>query len=279
MMDFTHSNSLFSITAFTPSLIEEILLENLDPHRHDEEELIIVTSGSMEHLIDFQLEMVHAPAVCYVPQGKLHKLMPHRQMEGWVVTYKNEFIPQSELSFYSKFATNSAIPLTSGMCMNRFSTLCQLIQGESLHPQPDLASIGHLLRALISMILAERKTNLPDESTVKKNQQNTFNTFLHILEENFRRPEGVQFYADKLNMSARNLNLICKNNFDKSVSEIIETRKLIEAKQLLLNSDKTVSEIGFELGYNEKSYFTRVFRQKMGITPTDFREKTTKMNG
>jgi AraC-like DNA-binding protein len=57
------------------------------------------------------------------------------------------------------------------------------------------------------------------------------------------------------------------------VSEIIETRKLVEAKQLLMNSEKSVSEICFELGYNEKSYFTRVFRKNTGITPTDFRKK------
>ena len=73
-------------------------------------------------------------------------------------------------------------------------------------------------------------------------------------------------------MSDRNLNLICKNNFQKSVSEIIETRKLIEAKRMLLHTNKSISEIGFELGYNEKSYFTRVFRNKTNFTPTEFRE-------
>ena len=73
-------------------------------------------------------------------------------------------------------------------------------------------------------------------------------------------------------MSERNLNIICKNNFSKSVSEIIETRKLIEAKRMLLHTDKSVSEIGYELGYNEKSYFTRVFHSKLDITPSRFRE-------
>jgi len=84
----------------------------------------------------------------------------------------------------------------------------------------------------------------------------------------------VAFYADKMNMSERNLNIICKNNFQKSVSEIIETRKLIEAKNLLIHTNKSVSEIGYDLGYNEKSYFTRVFRNKLSVTPTEFREMT-----
>jgi len=58
------------------------------------------------------------------------------------------------------------------------------------------------------------------------------------------------------------------------VQEIIEIRKLVEAKRMLLHTNKTVSEIGFELGYNEKSYFTRVFRNKLSVTPTEFREMT-----
>jgi len=37
-------------------------------------------------------------------------------------------------------------------------------------------------------------------------------------------------------------------------------------------SEKSVSEIGYELGYNEKSYFTRVFHSRMEITPTRYRE-------
>ena len=74
-------------------------------------------------------------------------------------------------------------------------------------------------------------------------------------------------------MSSRNLNLISQVVFGKSITDIIETRKLLEARQLLLASDKTVSEIGYELGYNEKSYFTRVFHKKTGTTPTEFRKQ------
>jgi AraC-like DNA-binding protein len=141
----------------------------------------------------------------------------------------------------------------------------------------DLSTIKHLVNGLISMVDAEKKRNIPVDIEIKSSQITAFNNFLRILEANFRRDEGVSFYADKMNMSERNLNLICKNNFQKSVSEIIETRKLIEAKRMLLYSDKSVSEIGYELGYNEKSYFTRVFHARMEITPTRFREISRKM--
>jgi len=265
---------LFHIFEITKEFVEDLLSRTYDAHFHDFEELILITEGSLEHYIDFKVEVVQAPVASYVSMNKMHKLIPHSDLRGWVINYQPEFIHVSSLNFYSNFFTSTNIPLSPGACLSRFTTLCQIIQTEYVQELPDQTTIRHLVEGLLSMVDAERKRNLPIESDTKASQIITFNNFLKILEENFRRDEGVSFYAGKMNMSERNLNLICKNNFQKSVSEIIETRKLVEAKKLLLHSVKTISEIGFELGYNEKSYFTRVFHAKMGVTPSRFREMT-----
>ncbi|MEI6766166.1 MAG: AraC family transcriptional regulator [Bacteroidota bacterium] len=265
---------LFRIFEITEELVESILSKSLEPHWHDFEELIIVTEGSLEHSIDFTVEEVTAPVVSYVSMGKTHKLIPRSNLRGWVINYKNEFIPDSGLHFYSNFFTNTTIQFRSSDSLSNILTLCRLMRTEYIKPTPEHKVIRHLVNALIAMVEAERDENLPCENTSRASQITTFNSFLQILEEHFRRDEGVSFYAGKMNMTERNLNLICKTNFQKSVSEIIETRRLIEAKHLLVNSEKTISEIGFELGYNEKSYFTRVFRNKTGFTPSAFREQT-----
>jgi len=263
---------LFRIFKITDELVDDILKRTYDLHFHDFEELIILTEGSLEHSIDFTTEVVEAPAACYVSMGKMHKLVPGPDLRGWVINYKPEYIPDSKLSFYGNFFATTTVPLTGGGCMKRFDNLCEVILAEYNQDFIDHSTIIHLVNGIISMVDAERKRNIPVEHSAKAPQIETFNSFLKILEENFRRSEGVSFYADRMNMSERNLNFICRNNFSKSVSEIIETRKLVEAKKLLLHTTKSVSEIGFELGYNEKSYFTRVFRSKTGLTPTAFRE-------
>lgn len=264
----------FHIFELTEELVAEIRTRTYDSHFHDFEELIIVTNGSLEHFIDFKKETLEAPVACYVSMGKMHKLIPAPDLRGWVLNYKTAFIPDSKLSFYSNFFTSTNIPLSSGTCINRFVSLCQIINGEYNQDFVDHTTICHLLSGLVAMIDTERKRRSPADNVTKATQVITFNNFLKILEENYLRNEGVSFYANKMNMSERNLNIVCQNNFRKSVSEIIETRKLIEAKRMLLYSDKTVSEIGYELGYNEKSYFTRVFHAKMEVTPSRFREIT-----
>jgi len=102
---------LFRIFEITTEMAEDISIKTYEPHLHDFEEVILVTEGSLEHYIDFKVEVVNAPAACYVPMNKMHKLVPHSNLRGWVINYKPEFIPNTNLSFYSNFFVSTNVPL------------------------------------------------------------------------------------------------------------------------------------------------------------------------
>lgn len=249
-------------------------------HRHDFEELIIGINGKMEHFIDFKTVEIDAPFVSFITQGKVHRLVP-KLKEGlcnwWVIRFKSEFIPQTTFQLYSYYHDRANIMMQGEICFDKIVALCEMMFNEMQQPIPNLELNRHLLNALLLMIESERKKTETGEIEKQKTQSITFKNFLKILEENFYRHEGVEFYAGKLFMSARNLNLICENILHQTVTETIETRKLIEAKNLLINTDKTIAEIGFELGFNEKAYFSRVFKKKTGQTPTEFRNEMKKL--
>lgn len=250
------------------------------PHNHDYEELIIGMKGRLEHFIDFKNETFRAPFVSFVAKGKIHRvqmMLENDDCDLWVIRFKSEFIAETTFQLYANFHDNATLESEPGMCFNRLATLCDMMHGEMQAKAPDYGVIRHLLGALFTMIESERRKRHPEGQANLRTQSITFKNFLRILEENFRRPEGVEFYAEKLFMSSRNLNLICQNILQQSVSEIIETRKLVEAKNLLASTDKPVSEIGFELGYKEKAYFTHVFKRKSGQTPTEFRDEIRKL--
>lgn len=246
-----------------------------EPHQHDFEELIVGMEGKLDHFIDFKNTLIEAPLVSFVSKGKLHRVIPLLKDEKcsmWVVRFKSEFIPETTFQLYSYYHDHANISLEAGSCFNRMIQLCEIMHDAMQQPDPDMGVVRHLLSALFAMIETERKKLDIYPDSIHKTQNETFKNFLKILEDNYKRSEGVDFYAEKLFMSSRNLNLICKNILNQSVSEIIETRKLIEAKNQLIHTDKTVAEIGFDLGFNEKSYFSNVFKRKSGQTPTEFRE-------
>jgi AraC-like DNA-binding protein len=244
-------NQLFEIFQVDGKEAKRITASPDEPHKHDYEELIIGIEGKLEHFIDFKKTEWEAPLVSFVTKGKIHRAVPgviKDKCNMWVLRFKSEFIPETTFQLYSYYHDHATLKIQKGECFNRMVTLCEIISREMQQESPDLAVIRHLLSALFTMIESERKKTEPDENNLNKTQNTTFKNFLAILEENFHRPEGVEFYAEKLFMSARNLNTICQHIVQKSVSEIIETRKLIEAKNQLINTDKTVSEIGFDLG-------------------------------
>jgi AraC family transcriptional regulator, transcriptional activator of pobA len=273
-------DNLFHIFRLGTEEARKIAESAEEPHGHDFEELIVGVEGELEHFIDFKSEKFSSPYISFVTKGKIHWVKPvisDDNFNVWVIEFKSEFIPETTFQLYSYYHDHANIRFRKGECFDRMDSLCEMMYKESVQITTDYAVIRLLLSALFTMIESERKKTDNDENRFLTTQNITFKNFLKILEENFRRPEGVEFYAEKLFMSSRNLNLICHNILHKSVSEILETRKLIEAKNLLISTDKTIAEIGYELGFNEKAYFTTVFKRRSGQTPTEFRNEMNKL--
>lgn len=273
-------NQLFKIFKVDEAEATKISASPDEPHQHDFEELIIGMEGQLEHFIDFENTLLDAPLVSFVTKGKVHRVIPklkNRKCDMWVMRFKSEFIPEITFQLYANYHNHAMLKLPNDYCFKRLTTICEIINGEMQQENPDLSVVKHLLSALFIMIESERNKITPNETAISTTQNTTLQNFLLILEENYQRPVGVEFYAEKLFMSARNLNLICKNILQQTVTEIIETRKLIEAKNQLTHSEKNISEIGFDLGFNEKAYFTNVFKKRTGLTPSEFREEMKKL--
>ncbi len=269
-------NEFFNIFRIDSARAMEIAASPDKPHSHDFEELIVGIKGRLDHFVDFRSKIIEAPLVSFIAKGKAHRvitLLQDGDFDMWVLRFRSEFIAETIFQLYNSFHNNADQVLQTGACFNRLNTICEIINQEMKQSTPDLAIVRLLLSALFIMIESERKKTTENANSINSIQNETFINFLNILEDNFRRPLNVDFYAEKLFMSSRNLNLICQKIMNQSVSEIIETRKLTEAKNLLASTNKSISEIGFELGFNEKSYFSNVFKKKSGQTPSEFRDE------
>lgn len=269
-------HELFNIYKIDKSLVEIIANNPNDPHQHNYEELIIVLKGKLNHFIDYKTQKFEAPCISFVTKGKIHRLHPEKldnEFEGWSIRFKSEFISEITFQLYNYYHDKANFQLLDHKSAQRLHILCQLIYEEHTSEFPELSIIKELLTALFTIVESERKKVNIGNYNATNNQNTTFKNFLQILEENFRRPLGVNFYAEKLFMSSKSLNAITQHILHLPVSEIIETRKLTEAKKLLFTTDKSIAEIGFELGYQDKAYFTTVFKKKAGQTPSEFREE------
>lgn len=272
-------NDIFKIFKLDAKQAEEIIKEPNFPHAHDYEELLIGIKGQVEHFIDFQSQIIDAPFISFITQGKMHLIKPmpkNRECEIWVMRFRNELISATAFQLYTAFHDNANIRMNPNTCFNRLDNICSIINDEYLQESPDIGVIRQLLMSIFTIIESERRKLRLNYEESKKIQSVTFKNFLRLLEEHYKESRDVNFYAEKLFMTARNLNFICQDILHQSVSEIIENRKLTEAKNQLISTDKTIAEIGYDIGFKEKTYFTHTFKRKTGITPSEFRKEVSK---
>jgi AraC family transcriptional regulator, transcriptional activator of pobA len=92
------------------------------------------------------------------------------------------------------------------------------------------------------------------------------------IEKDFKVKHSASDYAQTLNISAKALAKITKTHFNKTLTELIAERIIIEAKRELYLSNKTVKEIAYELGYEDEYYFSRFFKTNADVSPQIYRE-------
>ncbi len=97
-------------------------------------------------------------------------------------------------------------------------------------------------------------------------------TLKDAIEKDFKKKHSPSDYAETLNISAKALAKITKNYFNKTLTELIAERIIIEAKRELYLSKKSVKEIAYELGYEDEHYFSRFFKTNADISPQLYRD-------
>jgi len=92
------------------------------------------------------------------------------------------------------------------------------------------------------------------------------------IEKDFKSKHTASDYAKSLNISTKALAKITKTHFNKTLTDLISERIIIEAKRELYLTNKAVKEIAFELGYQDEYYFSRFFKTNADISPQMYRD-------
>jgi AraC-like DNA-binding protein len=95
--------------------------------------------------------------------------------------------------------------------------------------------------------------------------------FTSLVERDFRRPDGVQHYAQLLGVTPTHLSRVCRKVAGVPALDILTDRRHFEARRLLKDSKIAVSEVARQSGFASAAYFTRAFRSRTGQSPTEFR--------
>jgi AraC family transcriptional activator of pobA len=252
----------------------------LKPHIHSYYQIIWFKEGSGKHFVDFNAYEVQPNSVFFIAKNQVHYFDDYTKYEGLLIHFNEDFLMDSEdstdiLLKYNIFNNFDAEPffVLPEHSITKFVHLTNefVIEIAALNQFAHKQYLQHLLKLFLISIQRLQNKQLPGFLSIAIQSHDIALKFKQTLETNFKQLHTVQQYAGLLNLSAKTLTNYTNDVFLKSPLKIINDRIILEAKRQLWHSSSTVNEIGFQLGFDDPSYFVKFFKKQTGVLPKQFR--------
>ena len=109
------------------------------------------------------------------------------------------------------------------------------------------------------------------DNNKKSHREVLLDKFLHLVQMYHKKERGLEFYAEKLELSPKHLSKVIKETSDKSANDLIDEHVVLEAKALLKSTNMTIQQISDELNFPSQSFFGKYFKRVTGMSPKEYK--------
>lgn len=246
------------------------------PHKHDFFFSVFVSKGRGTHMIDFNTYSFQPGDVFMISPGQVHSFEVEEEIEGYIIFHTREFYDVNFTSesvgnypFYCSIYNTPLIRLASAYA-EKIKAYYEEILNE--HTKGEMMK-QQKLRALINILYIElSRQYIPDQKIMTQNVSSLkrVRELEELIEKNYHSVKKPREYAGMMFQTEKNLNRICKICLDKTVTDLIFDRIVLEAKRMLIRSEGSIAYTAERLGYADTSYFSRIFKKRTGMTPLEF---------
>lgn len=246
-----------------------------DLHRHDYFFLLVIQKGKGTHEIDFQPLDVQSPCVFLMRPGQVHQLHLHAGCQGYVLEFKPGFYKHGDKLTSAQWRSLQTTPVyrfTPKTFNLIWQTVSTVFDEHKARKEGYMEMVKSYLDILFLLLYRYHAQSLQSPD-VKGHTQDQTNSLLELIETHVATHKQVAQYAEWMNLSPFQLNALTRKSMGKTTSELIDEHILLEARRYLMATTNQVSQIAYQLGYEDVSYFIRFFKKHTGYTPESYRKQ------
>ncbi|WP_419486937.1 helix-turn-helix domain-containing protein [Chryseobacterium bernardetii] len=253
---------------------ENILLDK-GIHRDSHYIFTFMESGHVKMMVDFNIiEAENSTIFCVLP-GQVHQGFLMDNVNGWFVAVKSDMVPDAVRSVFEEFLEGIHPLKVETAWVEKFNNTAAILHSfyteEILASKEGFSMIQSLLHTFIGMFaFIYSKENNSQAASENRSLQLT-REFKIMVRQNYKTLKSPSEYAEKLNISRGYLTEAVREVTGKPAQHWIHQEILIEAKRLLAFTHLTIKQIAYELGYDDHTYFSRLFSKLEDESPSEFR--------
>ena len=165
--------------------------------------------------------------------------------------------------------------LVDSILGNTLHDLIEEIKSELVNP--GLAQYEFIISLMKILLISASRSKAKQQPQYMQSSEGSAEPYIlqnlkNAIEKDFKSKHTPKDYADLLNISPNALAKITKTHFNKTLTNLITERIVIEAKRELYLTDKSIKEVAFDLGYHDEYYFSRFFKKNASISPDAYRK-------
>jgi AraC family transcriptional regulator, transcriptional activator of pobA len=226
--------------------------------------LLYVTKGMGRITVAGLTRGYSAGNTIFIPAGVMHGFELGPNVQGIAVFLGSDCtlnVPNSPQHFRLRDAN----------AQNELANILDMIQRENDTKRPAFARAVHYHLGLISVWLERQVLRAEPDTIPPDAAQRLVARFTEVMELRFRKGIGVAELAEELGVTPTHLTRCCRGASGRTALEMLQDRRLFEARKLLSDTKLPVGQIGMTLGFASAAYFTRAFQNQTGLSPSAFR--------
>jgi len=246
-------------------------------HYHPEYELTYIVQGRGYRIVGNSYEYFCAGDLVLLGSNLPHTwsstLDDDADSEAIVIQFSKDFISPFLQLTESTLIKNMLETSVRGVSFEATETIVSKIVG--LTESKGVDRILDLLSILDDLSTKQNKLIAPNtfHNLVSKKSEMRINKVCLFIQNYFCNKIALKEVADLIYLTESNFCKFFKKATGKTYSDYLNELRINEACRLLVQSEKTISQISFECGFETLSYFNRVFLNKVGATPSNYRKE------
>ena len=232
--------------------------------------VIYINKGHFKHQIESTTYMVQAPAILISNYGNISAIdSVDKSAQGFCVLIKEQAMTSlfREQEILNIFTISPLINLINQDDLE-LNNLLSLLYKEIYSDKPYKEYYESIFKTVMLKII-----KISDSNKSLERRQEIAISFKQLVHLHYSKEKSVSFYADKLLVSVNYLNRCVSSVFKKTSKQLILEVAIIHSQLLLLETNKSIASIAYELEFDDPSYFTRLFKKIVGISPSEYRNR------